>query len=58
MELFEARVPKGMAVVCEIDGIAEIVRDPDGSRKIVVRKDLEDAEPTVADLTKAENKED
>ncbi len=35
-ELFEARVPKGMAVVCEIDGIAEIVRDPDGSRKIVV----------------------
>jgi DNA-directed RNA polymerase subunit beta' len=36
-ELFEARVPKGMAVICEIDGIAEIVRDPDGSRKIVVR---------------------
>src|SRR5437588_599787 len=36
-ELFEARVPKGMAVVNEFDGIAEIVRDPDGSRKIVVR---------------------
>src|SRR5881296_2555843 len=36
-ELFEARVPKGVAVVCEIDGIAEVVRDPDGSRKIVVR---------------------
>jgi len=36
-ELFEARVPKGVAVVCEIDGIAQIVRDPDGSRKIVVR---------------------
>ncbi|TMG58486.1 MAG: DNA-directed RNA polymerase subunit beta' [Chloroflexi bacterium] len=36
-ELFEARVPKGVAVVCEIDGIAELVRDPDGSRKIVVR---------------------
>src|SRR6184192_2551115 len=36
-ELFEARVPKGVAVVCEIDGIAEIVHDPDGSRKIVVR---------------------
>src|SRR5207245_1771753 len=34
---FEARVPKGVAIVCEIDGIAEIVRDPDGSRKIVVR---------------------
>ena len=36
-ELFEARVPKGVAFVCEIDGIVEIVRDPDGSRKIVVR---------------------
>src|SRR5205814_1079590 len=36
-ELFEARVPKGLAVIAEIDGIAEIVRDPDGSRKIVVR---------------------
>ncbi len=36
-ELFEARVPKGMAVICEIDGIAQIVRDPDGSRKLVVR---------------------
>src|SRR3989454_1448284 len=36
-ELFEARVPKGVAVVCEIDGVAEIVRDPDGSRKIIVR---------------------
>jgi DNA-directed RNA polymerase subunit beta' len=36
-ELFEARVPKGVAVVCEIDGVAEVVRDPDGSRKIVVR---------------------
>ena len=36
-ELFEARVPKGLAIVSEIDGIAEIDRDPDGSRKIVVR---------------------
>jgi len=36
-ELFEARVPKGLAVISEIDGIAEIVRDPDGARKIVVR---------------------
>ncbi len=36
-ELFEARVPKGLAIVCEIDGVAEIVRDPDGARKIVVR---------------------
>lgn len=36
-ELFEARVPKGMAIICEIDGVAEIVREPDGSRKILVR---------------------
>jgi len=36
-EIFEARVPKGLAVISEIDGVAEIVRDPDGSRKIVVR---------------------
>src|SRR5687767_2678111 len=36
-ELFEARVPKGQSTISEIDGIAEIVRDPDGSRKIVVR---------------------
>ncbi|MEK7861315.1 MAG: DNA-directed RNA polymerase subunit beta', partial [Chloroflexota bacterium] len=36
-ELFEARVPKGLAVISEVDGVAEIVRDPDGSRKIVVR---------------------
>ena len=36
-EIFEARVPKGMAIICEIDGVAEIVRDPDGSRKILVR---------------------
>ena len=36
-ELFEARVPKGQAVISEIDGTAEIVRDPDGSRKLLVR---------------------
>ncbi|MEK7860818.1 MAG: DNA-directed RNA polymerase subunit beta', partial [Chloroflexota bacterium] len=36
-EIFEARVPKGLAIVSEIDGVAEIVRDPDGARKIVVR---------------------
>src|SRR5258708_39537729 len=36
-EIFEARVPKGLAVMAEIDGIAEVVRDPDGSRKLVVR---------------------
>src|SRR5688500_10537041 len=36
-ELFEARVPKGMAIICEIDGIAEVVREPAGSQKILVR---------------------
>ncbi len=36
-ELFEARVPKGLATISEIDGVAEVVREPDGSRKIVVR---------------------
>ncbi|MGH2499039.1 MAG: DNA-directed RNA polymerase subunit beta' [Candidatus Limnocylindria bacterium] len=36
-ELFEARVPKGLAIISEIDGLAEVIRDPDGSRKIVVR---------------------
>jgi len=36
-ELFEARVPKGLAVISEIDGVAEVVRSEDGSRKVVVR---------------------
>src|SRR5438094_3661799 len=36
-ELFEARVPKAVAVVGEVDATAAIVQDPDGSRKIVVR---------------------
>ncbi len=40
-ELFEARVPKGLAIVSEVDGIAEIVRDPDGARRIVVRNQQE-----------------
>jgi DNA-directed RNA polymerase subunit beta' len=35
-ELFEARVPKGQALISEIDGTAEIVRDGD-SRRIRVR---------------------
>ncbi len=36
-ELFEARVPKGLATISEIDGVAGVVRDPSGTRKIVVR---------------------
>ncbi len=36
-ELFEARVPKGQAIISEIDGVAEVSRDPAGGRKIMVR---------------------
>jgi DNA-directed RNA polymerase subunit beta' len=35
-ELFEARVPKGQALIAEIDGIAEVVRDGD-QRRVRVR---------------------
>jgi len=35
-ELFEARVPKGQALISEIDGVAEIVREGD-ARRIRVR---------------------
>jgi DNA-directed RNA polymerase subunit beta' len=35
-ELFEARVPKGQALITEIDGVAEVVRDGD-QRRIRVR---------------------
>ena len=35
-ELFEARVPKGQALISEIDGVGEIVRDGD-SRRIRVK---------------------
>ena len=35
-EIFEARVPKGQAVISEIDGIAEVQRDGD-MRAVVVR---------------------
>jgi len=34
-ELFEARVPKGQAIIAEIDGVAEVVQDEKG-RKIKV----------------------
>jgi len=35
-ELFEARVPKGLAVVSEIDGVVEILRNDEGSRRVRV----------------------
>src|SRR5256712_1032010 len=36
-ELFEARVPKGLAIISEIDGAVEILREQSGTPKIVVR---------------------
>jgi DNA-directed RNA polymerase subunit beta' len=39
-ELFEARVPKGQALISEIDGVAEIVRDGDARRIRVKNMDL------------------
>ncbi len=39
-ELFEARVPKGAAIVAEIDGTAEIVRDGDSRRIKIVSSEL------------------
>jgi DNA-directed RNA polymerase subunit beta' len=35
-ELFEARVPKGKAVLSEIDGVVEVIRHDDGSRVLRV----------------------
>lgn len=35
-ELFEARVPKGQALISEIDGVVQILRSDDGSRKVRV----------------------
>jgi len=37
-ELFEARTPKGEAVMCEIDGIVEIKQEKDDMRLIVTSK--------------------
>ncbi len=31
-ELFEARVPKGQAIISEIDGVAEVIQNDDGRR--------------------------
>ena len=35
-ELFEARVPKGLAVVSEIDGVVQVLHSEDGSRRLRV----------------------
>ena len=35
-ELFEARVPKGKALISEIDGELEVIRGENGSRKVSV----------------------
>ncbi|MCL6650039.1 MAG: DNA-directed RNA polymerase subunit beta', partial [Chloroflexi bacterium] len=35
-ELFEARNPKGQAIISEIDGVVEVIRGEDGVRKIKV----------------------
>jgi len=39
-ELFEARVPKGAALICEIDGTVEVARDGDGRRVRVISAEL------------------
>jgi DNA-directed RNA polymerase subunit beta' len=45
-ELCEARVPKGQAVISEIDGVVEIVREGDGRRiKVVSADTLRDSHP-------------
>jgi DNA-directed RNA polymerase subunit beta' len=38
-ELFEARIPKGRAIITEIDGDLEIIRDDSGRRARVVSRD-------------------
>jgi DNA-directed RNA polymerase subunit beta' len=35
-ELFEARIPKGQAIMSEIDGVAEVVRGADESTRVVI----------------------
>ncbi len=35
-EIFEARTPKGKALLAEIDGQAQLVKDDDGSRKVII----------------------
>ncbi len=38
-ELFEARIPKGRAIISEIDGDLEVIRDDSGRRARVVSRD-------------------
>ena len=38
-ELFEARIPKGQAIISEIDGLIEVVREGDSSRVRVTSSD-------------------
>jgi DNA-directed RNA polymerase subunit beta' len=35
-ELFEARVPKGQALIAEIDGVVDVLRDGDSRRLRIV----------------------
>ena len=35
-ELFEARIPKGQAIMSEIDGVAEVIRGADESIKVAI----------------------
>ncbi len=44
-ELFEARRPKEHAVIAEIDGYVEFGKDYKNKRRIIVRPNVEDAEP-------------
>ncbi|MFQ6014954.1 MAG: DNA-directed RNA polymerase subunit beta', partial [Anaerolineae bacterium] len=39
-ELFEARAPKGQAIICDIDGVVEIVRDGDQRTLKVVHSEM------------------
>ena len=39
-ELFEARTPKGQAIISEIDGIAEVIQDEEGRRIKVVSTEV------------------
>ena len=41
VELFEARTPKGKAILSEIGGVVKVVDDEEGRRIVVVDKDVE-----------------
>jgi DNA-directed RNA polymerase subunit beta' len=46
-ELFEARVPKGQALIAEIDGVAEMLRDGDSRRLRIVNSQVYTDEHTL-----------